>query len=232
MLIQRHDKRIIPLMLDYVFEAADVISTGLDAFCIYTLLDDNFYGEGPKVFMTNEIFEKFLMNIQNPEMHPRTRASYSEFLVYPHLTKEQKERLVKIYLKLSLPPNDYNIRSKTCWSMGKIGERRIVPMIYKMLMADGSPSWVYHNGLTGLALLDADKIDRTGMFPMPKGKQAARKVIEFFETLIVLYPEPKKETEIYHVNNYYNWGIIYRFYPAFGDRKGIRAYDCEACQRY
>ena len=84
-------------------------------------------------------------------------------------------------------------------------------MTYRLLMEDNSAPFIYHNALVALGLLDSNKENWIGS--IPKGKEAARKVVEFLETALLFYPEPKKELEVSPPNNFYNWGIMYSPYP-------------------
>jgi len=216
------NKRIIPYLLDYALEDPVINRTGLKAICIYSLLKP--LGEFSREFLTDQVFERILARIQDPEEHPRARAAFAELLDNPHLTKEQHETLREVYLGLARAPHDWNLRAKACWNLGKAGERRAIPVIYELMMAEEAPMWRISNGLFGLYGIEAKSGDDT---ELGKIKAGARRAVEFLETVLALYKTPEPEVKITHLghhNSPYELAVVYRVYPPLLVLQSLRDY--------
>jgi len=218
LLAERKDKTIIPQLVEYVSQGSNMPNIGLKDLCIYIIRSH--YFEFTKEFLTDEIFNKWLADIKDPEEHPRVRAAFATLLINPHLRPEQKKAVTDIFLGLTRPPHDWNLRSKSCWFLGLAGERRVLPMLYELALSRDAPYWVYNNIATGLYYLEARKANPAAI----DVKAGARALVDLLETLLFIYEKPESDLKVIHVNNYFAWGVQYWAYPPFFVWERLKAY--------
>jgi hypothetical protein len=214
------DKRLVPMLIEYIKEDPEVTDPGLKATCVYSLLGANLASllkETAPDFFSGKGVEKWTRIIQNPEEHPRVRAAFADLLIHPGLSNDQRSLLSDIYLKLTRAPNDWNLRSKACCRLGQAGDRRILPVIDEMMMSDGVPSWVPLNCLSALYALEA-----RGKGGSDKElKPGARQAVQFLETLLFFNPTPSPEVKILQENNF-GWAVLYQVYPPLMTLQSLR----------
>lgn len=202
---QKKDSRIIPYLKEYINESSAVIYSGLKSICVSRLLN-SFYSPASKDisadFLTDDEFKRWMAIIRDPEEHPRVRASFAGLLDNPFLSEDKHKALVEAYLELTRDPKDWNLRSKACWNLGKAGERRVLPLVYELLMADDAPSWVPLNCLSAIYELEAaGKNTKEAQV-----KAGAHKAVEVLETMLTLHPKPDPEVKIINMD-------LYQVYP-------------------
>ncbi len=213
------EKRIIPSLIEYVSEGSHVENNGLKDLLLYILLRSN-YGAFLKEFITEELFNTWINNIKDPDEHPRVRAAWACLLNNPSLTTEQKKRVEEIYLHMTRPPLDWNLRSKSCWHLGLAGERRVLPMLYELALSRDAPYWIFHNASTGLYYLEAHTSDPASW----NIKAGALKLVNLLEILLIFYPKPISDVKIIQPNNFFTWGIQYWSYPPFFVLERLRSF--------
>jgi uncharacterized protein (DUF2164 family) len=216
------DKRLVPMLIEYIKERPEVTDPGLKVTCVYSLLGANLAShlkETTPDFFPGGGFEQWTRIIQNPEEHPRVRAAFADLLTHPCLSNGQRSVLADIYLNLTRAPYDWNLRSKACWRLGQAGDRRILPVIGEMMMSDEVPSWVPLNCLSALYALEAQ-----GKAGLDKEvKPGARHAIQFLETLLFFNPNPPSEVKILQENNF-GWAVLYQVYPPLMTLQSLRDY--------
>ncbi len=223
LLLRKKEDRLLPYMIDHLNAPSEALHTGLKVTCIYGVL--NPYYEKLLIDPSSEIdldavVERWLASVRDPEEHPRVRASFAGLLPSRILSENKRDQLTEIYLSLIQEPQDWNIRSKACWNLGKAGERRIIPVIYEIMLSDDAPTWVYLNCLSGLFILESKLHEEKDAGV----KKAALKGVELLDSLLTLYPEPSPETKIIQVNNYYSWSVMYHVYPPLMVLVSLRQY--------
>jgi HEAT repeat protein len=222
-LAREREKRLLPYLIEHLNAGPDIIHTGLKVTCIYRILSpfyeqlllDSAFG-----IRLDAVIERWQAVIQDPEEHPRVRASFAELLRSRVLTEAQRNQLKEVYLKLIREPQDWNIRSKACWNMAKVGERRIIPVLYNMMLSNDAPTWVYLNCLSAVYLLESRLYEDKDIGK----KKAALKAVELLETLIALNPKPDPAAKIIQVNNYYSWSVQYHVSPPLMVLLSLRQY--------
>lgn len=230
------NNRVVPHLLGYAVEVPKTTHSGLKAICIYNLLGA--LGEYTHEFLTDQIFERVMERVRDPDEHPRARAAFAELLAKPSLSMAQQATLREVYIELSRPPYHFNLRAKACWNLGKAREPRVVPAIYALMLEEEAPMWKVSNGLYGLFNLEAKPSEKD----LRKVKAGARSAVEFLEFLLVLYEKPEAEVKITHLGDDVYPGeiaVVYRMHPPALALQSLRdltgqdfGYDIDAWKRW
>jgi hypothetical protein len=199
---QKKDSRIIPYLKEYINEGSSVIYTGLKSICVSRLLNSFYLPLSKEVsthFITDEEFKRWMAIIKDPEEHPRVRAAFVGLLNDPFLSEDRHRALVEAYFEMTRAPHHWNLRSKACWHLAKAGERRVLPLVYELLVSNGTPSWVPLNCLSAIYELEAEgKKTKEAQV-----KAGARKAVEVLETMLTIYPKPDPQVNVISMNLYH-----------------------------
>lgn len=222
-LAREKKKRFLPYLIEHLNAGSDIIHTGLKVTCIYRILNpfyEQLLMDSSSDIPLEQMIEHWMASVQDPEEHPRVRASFTGLLPSRILTETQRNRLTEIYLDLIREPHDWNIRSKACWNLGKLGERRIIPVLYEIVLSNDAPTWVYLNVLSAVYLLESRLHEDKDVGV----RKAALKAVELLETLLTVNPEPDPGVKIIQANNYYSWSVQYHVHPPLMVLLSLREY--------
>lgn len=211
------DPRTTEYLAELVLEGSDRPHTDAKvtaATWLVSWFDEPRVGDPAK----EELFGQLLDVAQDPEEHPRTRAAIATMLEAQGLNEEQRVRAVEVFLPLTQPPHDWNLRSKTCLSLGRAGIHASYLTCGSLLFAAGSPRWVLPNVLEGLLGLEGR---RSGAVSEPGAGDCL--LVVALEAALALFPDPPVETLPIQVNNYFQWGVMYETYPPLEIRQLLRA---------
>jgi hypothetical protein len=145
--------------------------------------------------------EALIAVAEDLDEHPRTRAALATLLEVEDLRPDHQERLVQTYLGYTQPPHEWNVRSKSCQSLGQAKVPAARAVCGTLLFQEEAPRWVLPNALNGLLSLEPDPLSATC------------RLIDALDSSVRLYPDPHPEARPLAVNNYYGWGVMYGTHP-------------------
>lgn len=208
-LLRANLRLALPHVVEYATEQHEAIYTGLKGYAVANLVNPPL-GDLVDEWLTDEVFERILAIVRDPEQHPRVRANWAFFLKNPHLGPERRKALQDAFLWVARPPHGWNVQSKALWYLGATGDGRALPLVHLMLMSEEAPMWVHHNGLRAIFELE------TGGNPsdLTAFRSAVHDLIDVLGTLVALNPESGFRIGIVQESNSYA-AVQYRRYPPF-----------------